>query len=232
MRRRQVVDQALEAMRIEGLADRLPTELSGGQRQRVALARAIVAKPALLLMDEPLSALDAELKMSMRAEIQDIHAMTGATVLYVTHDQSEALAMADRIVIMRDGHVEQVGTPEEVYRHPQTRFAATFVSKANLVHGAWEGRRFTAADGAVLRENPGDPVAEPFKRAGLFPVRPEDFELADAGEGISGVVENRQYEGTSVRYVVRCGSERFAVVAGVGDAHKPGQAVGLRLRSR
>lgn len=233
MRRRQVVDEALAAMRIEALADRLPAELSGGQRQRVALARAIVAKPALLLMDEPLSALDAELKMSMRSEIQNIHAMTGATILYVTHDQSEALSMADRVVIMKDGRIEQVGTPEEVYRHPQTRFAATFVSKANLVRGSWAGRRFTPFDGStVLREDPADPVAESFKREGLYPVRPEDFMLADDGEGLEGVIENRQYEGRTVRYVVRCGAELFTAVTPAADVHRPGQAVRLRLRER
>ena len=231
MRRRQVVDEALSAMRIEALADRLPSELSGGQRQRVALARAIVAKPALLLMDEPLSALDAELKMSMRSEIQNIHAMTGATVLYVTHDQSEALSMADRIVVMKGGRIEQVGTPEEMYRHPQTRFVATFVSKANLVHGSWAGRRFTTFDGGiVMREDPSDPVAESFKREGLYPVRPEDFELCGDGDGLECTIEHRQYEGRTVRYIVRCGSDVFTVVAPASDSHEPGQAVRLRLR--
>ena len=106
------VEQAISCTGLKPYETRLPGELSGGQRQRVALARAIVGKPSILLMDEPLSALDAELKIEMRREIQNIHKLTGATILYVTHDQSEALAMADRIIIMKDGQIEQVGTPQ------------------------------------------------------------------------------------------------------------------------
>jgi iron(III) transport system ATP-binding protein len=112
------VNRTLEAVGLVGLQHRLPGELSGGQRQRVSLARAIVSKPSILLMDEPLSALDQELRVEMRREIQDIHMLTGATIIYVTHDQGEALAMADRIVIMKDGRIEQMGTPRDVYLHP------------------------------------------------------------------------------------------------------------------
>ena len=142
----------LDARLIHGLGiekewmERYPGELSGGQRQRVALARAIVGKPSILLMDEPLSALDAELKIDMRREIQNIHKLTGATILYVTHDQSEALAMADRIIIMKDGAVEQIGTPREIYRDPQAVFAATFVSRCNLLKGSWCGDSFHVKD--------------------------------------------------------------------------------------
>lgn len=107
----KAVEQALESMGLTELADRYPGELSGGQRQRVSLARMMVGLPSLMLMDEPLSALDAELKLSMRRVIQDVHRSTGSTVLYVTHDQSEALAMADRIIVMQKGQIEQVGTP-------------------------------------------------------------------------------------------------------------------------
>lgn len=134
---KEAVDAAIENMGLKPYEDRYPGELSGGQRQRVSLARAIVGKPSILLMDEPLSALDAELKISMRRVIQDVHRMTGATIIYVTHDQSEALAMADRILIMKNGKIEQVGTPEEIYLHPQTEFAASFVSKCNFVRGQW-----------------------------------------------------------------------------------------------
>ena len=118
--KKAAIEQAVSCTGLKPYENRLPGELSGGQRQRVALARAIVGKPSILLMDEPLSALDAELKIDMRREIQNIHKLTGATILYVTHDQSEALAMADRIIIMKDGAVEQIGTPREIYRDPQT----------------------------------------------------------------------------------------------------------------
>ena len=104
--------------------------------QRVAIARAIASEPSLLLIDEPLSSLDAMLRMDMRREIQSVHRETGSAIVYVTHDQGEALAMADRIVVMNDGHIEQVGTPQEIYLQPQTEFVAKFVSKGNLIHGA------------------------------------------------------------------------------------------------
>ena len=143
--KKEAVDKAISCTGLEPYENRLPGELSGGQRQRVALARAIVGKPSILLMDEPLSALDAELKIEMRREIQNIHKLTGATILYVTHDQSEALAMADRIIIMKDGAIEQVGTPREIYMDPQTVFAATFVSRCNLLKGQWHGDAFQMA---------------------------------------------------------------------------------------
>lgn len=128
--RQEAVDKSILCTGLELLINRYPHELSGGQRQRVALARAIVSKPSLLLMDEPLSALDAELRVDMRKEIQDIHRLLGTTIIYVTHDQSEALAMADRIVIMKGGKIEQIGTPEEIYLNPNTEFVATFVRNA------------------------------------------------------------------------------------------------------
>ena len=152
------VEQAISCTGLKPYENRLPGELSGGQRQRVALARAIVGKPSILLMDEPLSALDAELKIEMRREIQNIHKLTGATILYVTHDQSEALAMADRIIIMKDGAVEQVGTPREIYMDPQTVFAATFVSRCNLLKGSWHGDSFRINNENILLRNPMIPA--------------------------------------------------------------------------
>ena len=169
--KRKAVDQAIEAVGLSTMEKRYPGELSGGQKQRVSLARAIVAKPSILLMDEPLSALDAELKISMRREIQNIHKLTGATIIYVTHDQSEALAMADRILIMKSGKIEQLDTPEQVYCNPQTEFAATFVSKCNLVKGKWLGNMFKVENQDVVFET--EPAAKEFLVKGLCPVRPE-----------------------------------------------------------
>ena len=177
------VDQAISCTGLKPYENRLPGELSGGQRQRVALARAIVGKPSILLMDEPLSALDAELKIEMRREIQNIHKLTGATILYVTHDQSEALAMADRIIIMKDGAVEQVGTPREIYMDPQTVFAATFVSRCNLLKGAWNGDSFRVDQENILLRNPMIPAE--FRSKGLYPVRPEQLSIHPEGEKAS-----------------------------------------------
>ena len=132
---RESVAEALEMVRLHGLADRMPTELSGGQAQRVALARALVAKPAVLLLDEPLSALDLSLRKEMQLELRRLQEDLGTTFIYVTHDQEEALTMSSRIVIMRDGHVVQVGTPREIYDNPTSIFASTFIGETNLLLG-------------------------------------------------------------------------------------------------
>lgn len=129
------IETTLKLVNLETFADRYPDELSGGQQQRVALARALVAHPRILLMDEPLSALDAHLKQKMISEIKRIHRLTGATILYVTHDQKEAMALADRIVVMNDGHLEQIDTPYNLYHHPVSPFVSNFVAKAHLVTG-------------------------------------------------------------------------------------------------
>ncbi len=129
------VDVVLSIMDLVGLADRLPTQLSGGQQQRVALARSVVVRPRVLLFDEPLSNLDARLRDQMRSELRRIQRQLGVTSVYVTHDQSEAMAMSDRIVVMSEGHIEQVGSPDEIYRRPKTLFVADFIGKANVLRG-------------------------------------------------------------------------------------------------
>ena len=131
------VQELIGMVGLTGMEKRLPAQLSGGQRQRVALARALAVNPDLLLMDEPLSNLDTELRVEMRREIKELHQKTKVTVVYVTHDQSEALALADRIVVMNQGQIEQVGTPQEIYSHPATPFVAKFVGRSNLIAGTW-----------------------------------------------------------------------------------------------
>lgn len=129
------VDEMLRTVQLDGLGDRFPAELSGGQQQRVALARALAVNPKILLMDEPLSNLDAKLRVEMRAELHRLHQMLGFTAVYVTHDQSEAMALADRIVVMRGGHVQQIGTPSDLYFRPENAFVAGFLGQANIVPG-------------------------------------------------------------------------------------------------
>lgn len=133
--KRERVAEALRIVRMEAYADRTPNQLSGGQQQRVALARALVIRPDVLLLDEPLSNLDARLRLEMRDEILRIHQETRSTTVYVTHDQKEALSMADRLAILRDGVIEQIGTPREVYRRPANRFVAEFIGEANWLSG-------------------------------------------------------------------------------------------------
>jgi iron(III) transport system ATP-binding protein len=154
------VAETLELVGLAGYGKRYPGELSGGQQQRVALARAVVFRPPLLLLDEPLSNLDAQLRQQARVWLKDIQRELGLTAIYVTHDQEEALAMSDRIVLMRAGRIVQIGTPQDIYERPQDPFAATFIGSANLIDGTIEamendaiGRiaRFRLADGQVLR---------------------------------------------------------------------------------
>jgi iron(III) transport system ATP-binding protein len=146
------VRDALALVRLEGLADRYPGELSGGQQQRVALARALVVEPAILLLDEPLSNLDAHLREEMRFEIRRLHEELNITTLYVTHDQAEAMVTSDRVAVMRDGRIEQLGTAREIYEQPATAFVAGFVGRANLLRGRLEADgQVRVASGPVLR---------------------------------------------------------------------------------
>jgi iron(III) transport system ATP-binding protein len=148
---RSRVMQALEVTYLDRLADRYPAQLSGGQQQRVALARAIVIKPQILLLDEPLSNLDASLRDEMRCEVRRIHDETGLTTVYVTHDQSEALVLADRIVVMSNGEIEQAGTPEDIYERPETEFVAQFIGRCNVLPGTLIGRDRVDVSGVSLR---------------------------------------------------------------------------------
>lgn len=205
-----------------------PDELSGGQKQRVALARAIITKPKILLMDEPLSTLDAELKLSMRKEIQDIHRMTRATILYVTHDQSEALAMADRMMIMRDGKVEQVGAPQEIFLHPKTPFAATFVGKYNLLRGTWKQDLFYEENSGICWKDRD--VRPELKKLGIFPLRSDRLTIAKRGNGISGRIVNRQYCGREIHYSVESSGGSVTVYAPLGEDYALDEAVVLTER--
>jgi iron(III) transport system ATP-binding protein len=202
----------LETVGLESFHMRYPAELSGGQRQRVALARAIAGNPGVLLMDEPLSSLDADLRVEMRHEILRVHRSHGSTVVYVTHDQNEAMAMADRIVVMNEGGVEQAGSPEEIYRRPSSVFVARFVSKANLIRGTWGGDRFRPEEAQGGTEWDGGPVAPFWRENGMYPVRPEQFSLTSAADveksgeksgGIPAVVESVQYLGRELYYSLR-----------------------------
>jgi multiple sugar transport system ATP-binding protein len=149
---KQGVDEAARILGLTNYLDRLPRQLSGGQRQRVAMGRAIVRKPSVFLFDEPLSNLDAALRVQMRAEIRGLHKRLGVTSIYVTHDQVEAMTMADKIVVMRDGIVEQVGAPLELYDHPANSFVATFIGSPsmNLIEGLLQGGKFLAPNGQTL----------------------------------------------------------------------------------
>ena len=224
------VDEVLKMVDLLHLGDRMPNELSGGQKQRVALARAIAPKPALLLMDEPLSSLDAELRMSMRKEIKQLHQLTKASIVYVTHDQSEALAMADRIVVMNKGKIEQVGTPKEIYSYPTSTFVASFVGKANLIQGKWEGNTFYPLDDPTIKWGNTDVTSE-LKNKGLFPARPEQLEISLNEGGLEGIVTSVQYQGKEIHYTVTIKEEeQWVIHQDISKGFSVGEQVFIHLK--
>jgi spermidine/putrescine transport system ATP-binding protein len=201
----------LDIVDLAGRGERRPRELSGGQQQRVALARALVNNPRALLLDEPLGALDLKLRQAMQVELKRIQREVGITFVYVTHDQSEALTMSDRIAVMNEGMIEHLGTPREIYEHPRTRFVAGFIGTSNLLTGT-----VARLDGgrAVIEVSPQERIVVPLREPGVVPgqeleltVRPEKIELstarpAGAGCVLRGTVSEVVYLGTSTNFSV------------------------------
>jgi putative spermidine/putrescine transport system ATP-binding protein len=188
------VNEALSIVRLGDRGEKLPGQLSGGEQQRVAIARAIVVDPPLVLMDEPLSNLDAKLRLEMRAEIRRIHDLIGSATIYVTHDQEEALSLADRIVVMRDGEVRQVGTPEELYARPAHVDVAEFMGYRNLIRSraSKSGNQFSVRiDGADVQ---GTPIGAAASGNAVAAIRPDDLKVS-AGGPLAVTVESAQYHG-------------------------------------
>jgi spermidine/putrescine transport system ATP-binding protein len=220
---RERVGRALEMVRLTGLAERRIDQLSGGQRQRVALARAVVLEPEVLLLDEPLAALDLKLRKEMQVEVKNLQERLGTTFVFVTHDQDEALVMSDRIAVMNGGRVEQLGTPDDVYERPRTRFVADFMAVKNLlaaeVLSVEAGRVRLRARGFELeaRDQGGYRVGEQV----LVGVRPERLLLqaeAPAGKGVPGVLDDEIYLGDRTDWRVRLGEEVLTVAEAAASA--------------
>ncbi|MBB3407540.1 multiple sugar transport system ATP-binding protein [Rhizobium sp. BK316] len=227
------VQSAAKILALEPYLDRHPRHLSGGQRQRVAMGRAIVRDPEVFLFDEPLSNLDAKLRVAMRAEIKELHQRLKITTVYVTHDQTEAMTMADRIVVMRDGIVEQIGTPLEIYDHPATTFVAGFIGMPamNLLQG-----RIQADAPSIFRTNSG--VAIPLSRhpgtAGpgeelIYGIRPEQFLIADQGTPAKIVVV--EPTGAETQVVAQIGEENVNMLFRERIAVRPGDTIRFTLRA-
>jgi len=206
------VTEALRLVRLEGYERRRSHELSGGQMQRIALARALVNRPAVLLLDEPLSALDLKIRLEMEVELRRVHRETGATFVYVTHDQREALALSDRIAVFDEGRIDQLGTPDEIYSAPASAFAARFVGDANVlpveVTGSHDGTTMLLIAGATVQvAKPGEPGPA------WLVLRPEVVRLAATADGVlHGIVRDLAFRGTGFTYRVE--------VAGVADLVK------------
>ncbi|MCC6194328.1 MAG: ABC transporter ATP-binding protein [Burkholderiales bacterium] len=233
------VARVLAMTHLQGLIARKPQELSGGQQQRVVLARTIVIEPEVLLMDEPLSNLDAELRVHLRREIRALQREIGVTTIYVTHDQEEALSLSDRIAVMQRGRIEQVGTPSKIYSEPATRFVAGFVGESNFLPAQRRGEAL--ADGTVSFRTPGGVFAVPAGRvhgddaAVVIGFRPHQAHLCAPGAdaSLSGEVIDAIYTGDSVRHVIRVaeGCDVVCLMLTSGDMPMPrvGERVGVRV---
>jgi iron(III) transport system ATP-binding protein len=222
-RRAARVAQMLDLVGLAGHADRLPHELSGGEQQRVAIARALAPDPAIVLLDEPFSNLDAALRVRVRAEVRDILGAAGATAVFVTHDQEEALSLADRVAVMEAGEVLQVGTPAELYTRPERPFVATFVGDADLLAGHSDGLRATTAVGAV-------PVAAPGAEGPVdVVVRPENVRLRLDGSGHGEVRRITYFGHDQVIEVALPDGGRVRARTGPGAAFHPGDRVSVQV---
>jgi putative spermidine/putrescine transport system ATP-binding protein len=234
--RREMVDEALSLVKLEGFGHRKPRQMSGGQQQRVALARALVFRPRILLMDEPLGALDKRLREGLQVELRRLHRELGITIIFVTHDQEEALALSDRIAILRAGRIEQLGTGSELYESPASLFVADFMGESNVFEG-----RLERQDGAFLLVGDGftlhvPSVAEDINSIGgqaSLVVRPERLTLREASQPktadlntVRATLVDSLYLGSSVRHEVRMDDGRLLTVRGVGAVSaQPGDQV-------
>jgi len=217
------VQRALDLVQMRHLADRPASRLSGGQQQRVALARAIAFSPTVVLFDEPLSNLDAKLRAEMRVELRELQRRLDITSVYVTHDQEEALAISDRVIVMNVGVIEQIGTPQEIYNRPRSRFVADFVGSANLLKGRVEAAgSFRTDDGTLLRCVGAGSGQEVAVRTAYIDLVPR------AGDNqVKGTVRQRMFHGDFVQYLVECACGRLIVRRPPTDLLEEGAEVTL-----
>jgi iron(III) transport system ATP-binding protein len=219
-------DKALELVHLDGYAERFPNQLSGGQQQRVALARALVSEPSLLLLDEPLSNLDAKLRESMRFEIKDLQKKLNITVIYVTHDQAEAMAMSDRIIVMNKGIIQQTGSPTDVYETPANRIIADFIGLVNFIPGEVKGGQALIPNWGLSLEAP---QAVPGKA--VIAVRPENIMLMATGGRLSGTLVHKFYLGDAIDWRVNVQGTVIRVIdKSMGDqGYSIGDQIGLDI---
>ena len=224
--RRERVNEMLATVRLAGLANRYPRELSGGQQQRVALARALVLRPAVLLLDEPFSNLDAQLRIHMRDEVRSLVHQLNATTILVTHDQEEALAIADRIVVMNKGQIEQIGAPAEIYDAPNSRFVAEFIGRCNLLPCAAVGHsRAVIVEGDQTLVIANVPTAE----RGVVAIRPEHLTVADGSSANPLRVEIVQFTYLGSRTHLQVSTHKLKMLVDLPSAQAKGLTIGQEL---
>lgn len=217
---KQKVEQAQKLVHLDGYGNRKITELSGGQQQRVALARALVIEPSILLLDEPLSNLDAKLREETRLEIKRLQVELGVTTVYVTHDQTEAMAMSDRIMVMNKGIVQQIGTPQEIYNHPVNHFVASFIGEANILEGEIVEIQGTDAvvkvsEGLILKGHTHNAAPNTKMAVGervKCSIRPEAIVEGAGSQSVTGTVQLVEFTGVSINYIVNVDQQILKVM--------------------
>ena len=223
------VNKAAGILGLAPLLDRFPRQLSGGQRQRVAMGRCIVRDPQVFLFDEPLSNLDAKLRVAMRTEIKELHQRLKTTSVYVTHDQIEAMTMADQIVVMHDGHIEQTGSPLDLYDHPANRFVAGFIGSPsmNFIEGTQKGGAVVTAGGARLPLDGAKAAND--GRAVVYGIRPEHLDIAD--DGFEAEVVVIEPTGSETQLFARLGTQEIVAIFRERHEFAPGQTIRLKPRA-
>ncbi len=232
--RQKRVEEILETVSLPGMQDRKPEELSGGQQQRVALARALVLEPSILALDEPLASLDRKLRQELRYELKQLQNELGVTTIYVTHDQREAMALSDRMMILRDGSPEQIGTPAEIYNHPKNRFVANFIGESNIFENGEtdskmveKGTVSPSANGKLVTDTEtetDDPVV----------VRPEDIKLVNQEDAnLIGEVQTKTFHGNNIKYIIEAGDKEIIaeVEPNIENNPEAGETVGVTWNS-
>lgn len=229
------IDQIFSIMGLDGYKDRMPRQLSGGQQQRIALARALVMEPGVLLFDEPLSNLDAKLRLVMRDEIRKVQKEVGITAIYVTHDQNEAMAMSDKVVVMNKGKIEQIGTPQEIYQKPKTLFVADFIGVANFVEGIVAGKNddsmLVKVGDSLISTDLNEEVV--LNQKVKVVIRPESIQLSEGSENV-GTVTKSVFMGQHQEYDIEFMGQKFQITQGNPAAHhifKEGEKVSLKFSS-
>ena len=234
------VDKAMQAVQIDQFATRMPERLSGGQQQRVALARALVVEPDVLLMDEPLSNLDAKLRLEMRTVIKQIQHSVGITTVYVTHDQEEAMAISDRIAVMKDGVIQHLGTPKDIYQRPANQFVATFIGRSNILYGELK----VTGNTCRLVFNGGysvelDNVQEKYRddQKVIISARPEELlvQSDSNAQGLDAVVEDSVFLGLNTHYFVKLDSGEHAEIiqeSSIDSIIQPGTRIKLAVNTK
>jgi ABC-type Fe3+/spermidine/putrescine transport system ATPase subunit len=234
------VERALELVQMGNVTHRPASMLSGGQQQRVALARAIAFSPGVVLFDEPLSNLDAKLRGQMRVELRDLRAKLNFTSIYVTHDQEEALAISDRVIVMNGGKIEQIGTPEDIYDRPRNRFVADFIGSANIVRGtlrqsdAGGSIQFETADGQLIRGIAPYPVTG---RESEVAIRTAYVHMADGSaarreNALQGTIRRRMFHGDFIQYIVQWGGGELVVRRSPTEIFEEGANISLQFSAR